>query len=69
MTACPCTALFLKRGGADVSVSEAVLITPPYVAEMVTGRSSHDAFSSHLPCPGGFRFCNPHVLCVQFVVH
>jgi hypothetical protein len=54
-----CTALFLKRGGAGVTMSEAVLITPPYVAGVVTGRSGHGAFSSHLPCPGGFRFCNP----------
>jgi hypothetical protein len=36
MRVCPCTALSLKRGGAGVTVSEAVLITPPYVAEMVT---------------------------------
>jgi hypothetical protein len=36
MRVCPCTALFLKRGGAGVTVSGAVLITPPYVTEMVT---------------------------------
>jgi hypothetical protein len=36
MRVCPCTALFLKRGGAGFSVSEAVLITAPFVAEMVT---------------------------------
>jgi len=42
-----CTALFLKRRGAGVTVSEAVLITPLYVAGVVTGRSGHGAFSSH----------------------
>ena len=35
MRVCPCAALFLKRGGSGVTVSEAVLITPPYVAETV----------------------------------
>lgn len=36
MRACPRTALFLKRRGAGVTVSQAVLTTPAYVAEMVT---------------------------------
>jgi hypothetical protein len=51
MTACPCTALFLKRGGAGVTVSEAVLITPPYVAEMVTVVEAATApFLPTMPC-------------------
>jgi len=57
MRACPCAALFLKRGGSGVTVSEAVLITPPYVAETVVEVGTAPFFP--LAMLGGFRFCNP----------
>jgi hypothetical protein len=51
MRVCPWIALFLKRGGAGVSVSEAVLITPPYVAEMVAVVEAATApFLPTMPC-------------------